>query len=891
MKRIAILFLSTVVTAAAQGTDIIPADRVTTWNPGLNAVGGIPHRTTVYKTLSPSGGDDTAAIQNALDNCPSNEVVQLTAGTFNITGNGLNFQTSNVTLRGSGPGSGGGTGGTRLIKADRDTNPNYAILYVGAGGSFTYGNAINLAADAVKGTNSATLASNPGLTVGECVLVDINTDNDPDVWWGPEHDPPGGGSRRWFCRQDRSISQILEITAVSGNTITFATPFHTTFPTKYQAQLTRNIQDPGSSVVVPFMKWSGIEDIYFYGGMGGDYHGNVAVSNAAYCWIKHIEAHWSTGTSVGLYSTYRCEVRDSYIHETPDPNPGGAGYLAGINAGASDNLMENNIMWYGNKVVVMRASGGGNVFAYNYTDDAFGSTYPNMPEAGINAGHYTTPHMELLEGNYSHNYKGDTFWGNSIDITVFRNHLSAIRAAHTPLNTYMSGPYPYMDLEGRTAVDVQAQSYRTNFVGNVLGFKGQTLLSYNSGGYSYTQTSWQYENLSNFAPDGVVPMWNIGSQQAGGWIWVPTTYQTQLRDGNWDWATQSQRWHGIGGAVGAGTPQTIPNSLYLKAKPAFFGSYTWPWVDPTTGSVYILPAKKRFEDGTPNQSNGGPVITSGPSATPNPALVGQSVAFSAAATDVDGSTPTYAWVFGDGATGSGAAASHSFSTAGTYTSNVTVTDAAGLAASKSVSVVVTAASSGGGGGGSGSGGGGGSSGGSGSGGGSSGGGSSGGGSGSGGGASGNGTTFIPMTLSKMQGSAKFTGGHDSCSLAGVIPNLPAGFNPTGQTLTLNIGGAIVSFTLNSKGSAKASNGTIALRLKPSVRNKTTKQTVFQGGNVQFAARILGGTWASTWGLSPTATGKNLPMPISVTIGLGGNSYMATATAKYTPRKGAGKFKL
>src|SRR5262245_24771142 len=51
---------------------IIPADRVTTWNPGLNAMHGIPDRTTIYQTLSPRGGslDDTATIQSALDTCP-----------------------------------------------------------------------------------------------------------------------------------------------------------------------------------------------------------------------------------------------------------------------------------------------------------------------------------------------------------------------------------------------------------------------------------------------------------------------------------------------------------------------------------------------------------------------------------------------------------------------------------------------------------------------------------------------------------------------------------------------------------------------------------------------------------------------------------------------------
>jgi uncharacterized protein (DUF2141 family) len=59
--------------------------------------------------------------------------------------------------------------------------------------------------------------------------------------------------------------------------------------------------------------------------------------------------------------------------------------------------------------------------------------------------------------------------------------------------------------------------------------------------------------------------------------------------------TGSQKWHGIGGAAGSGTPSTIPNSLYLTQKPAFFGSNPWPWVDPTTGTVYTLPAKARYD--------------------------------------------------------------------------------------------------------------------------------------------------------------------------------------------------------------------------------------------------------------------------------------------------------
>ena len=50
---------------------------------------GIPNRTTIYTTLSPSGGDDTSAINTALSNCPPGQVVLLTTGVFRISGNGI----------------------------------------------------------------------------------------------------------------------------------------------------------------------------------------------------------------------------------------------------------------------------------------------------------------------------------------------------------------------------------------------------------------------------------------------------------------------------------------------------------------------------------------------------------------------------------------------------------------------------------------------------------------------------------------------------------------------------------------------------------------------------------------------------------------------------------
>jgi len=85
---------------------IIPSDRMTVWNPGLNSVGGIPNRTTICATVNAStygngAQDATAGIQAAINACPVGQVVQLSAGDFKVT----SYLSINkgITLRGQGP--------------------------------------------------------------------------------------------------------------------------------------------------------------------------------------------------------------------------------------------------------------------------------------------------------------------------------------------------------------------------------------------------------------------------------------------------------------------------------------------------------------------------------------------------------------------------------------------------------------------------------------------------------------------------------------------------------------------------------------------------------------------------------------------------------------------
>ena len=61
-----------------------------------------------------------------------------------------------------------------------------------------------------------------------------------------------------------------------------------------------------------------------------------------------------------------------------------------------------------------------------------------------------------------------------------------------------------------------------------------------------------------------------------------------------------------------------------------------------------------------------------------------------ASTDSDGSITSYAWNFGDGATGTGPAASHTYNNAGSYTATLTVTDNGGANGSTGIAISAAA---------------------------------------------------------------------------------------------------------------------------------------------------------------------------------------------------------
>jgi len=572
---------STVVPAAAQ---LLPPDRATTWSPGVT--GGVPYRTTICANVNAAtygngASEASSGIQAAINACPVGQVVQLSAGTFRINSTNLLIN-KGITLRGMGPAS------TVLIKSNGaspgsptagDTTP-VVVLGPTRWPSPDESTDVALTADAVKGAFSVTVTSAAGFVPGRFVILDEDNYNagafitlpnrngaptsvriwatDRVVWQrhspGAPEDDPFPSALTWFSRSGRPVNEIKEIASVSGNTVTFTTPIHMTYRVSRQAQLTR-------FTTYNQVKFAGLEDLKVQG--GGD--GAVRFEAAAYSWVRNIENTVWLGEGVAINHSFRCELRDSFIHDGAWPAPGGGGYAISLAQASSEILIENNIILKANKVMVARSSGAASVVGYNYADDGFINYALDWQEVGINGSHMVGPHHMLFEGNESFNYDSDNTHGSAIYHTAFRNHLTGFRSSFTGLGN------------GRT-IGLAYGSYWHSALGNVLGQQGQM------GG-------WDYED--NAMDPGQPSIWRLG-YEAIHWEQDqdPKVVQTVLREGNFDYVTNTVHW--------SGAPQTLPNSLYLTSKPWFFGTWTWPWVDPVGATkLYTLPAKARYLGITP----------------------------------------------------------------------------------------------------------------------------------------------------------------------------------------------------------------------------------------------------------------------------------------------------
>lgn len=382
----------------------------------------------------------------------------------------------------------------------------------------------------------------------------------------------------YFCRTGRATTEIKEVASVVGNVVTFTSPLSISYRVSHSAQLTRysDLSGSGGSNSI-HIKNAGVESMTFVGGSNDE----LAFANAAYSWAKNVEVTQWLNNGINLVGTFRCEVRDSYIHTASWPTPGGAGYCMSHSAGASESLIENNIFYDANKVIVFRCSGTGSVVGYNYLDNGWIAANTLWMEVGANASHMAGPHHVLFEGNYSFNFDSDYTHGNACFLTTYRNYFTGARRSFT-------------DGQNQRCLGSQYGSWSFSHVGNILGVSGgmsgwvltaaAMTCDANGGNCTGQGTSWTNQSV-----------WQLGIDTSN-FSAQPDSFElaTIQRDGNYDYLTNAQHWYT--------TPGKFPliASLYLSGRPAFFKGNTWPWVEPGSGTLYTNPAKQRYDAGTPN---------------------------------------------------------------------------------------------------------------------------------------------------------------------------------------------------------------------------------------------------------------------------------------------------
>jgi hypothetical protein len=124
------------------------------------------------------------------------------------------------------------------------------------------------------------------------------------------------------------------------------------------------------------------------------------------------------------------------------------------------------------------------------------------------------------------------------------------------------------------------------------------------------------------------------------------------------------------------------------------------------------------------------------------------------------------------------------------------------------------------------------------------------------------TNSSSITIVKLQAKVNFAKPNaDSCSLTATL-DLGAGFDPTNKVVTLDIGGAQVSFTLDEAGKGRGTNPWGSCKL---LFNKTSGQWTFK-------TNLKKGSWQTPWAdheltntTTPTA-GASIVMPVVVAIG-------------------------
>ncbi|MDR3642143.1 MAG: fibronectin type III domain-containing protein [Candidatus Doudnabacteria bacterium] len=677
---------------------ILDPSRAVDWSKA-GVVGGIPSAnwSQCGATMSASGAT-SAGINAAIAACAANHYVLLGPGTFNLS-SGIDFAgRSNVALRGSGADQ------TVLVFSDGNgCHGGYGawvdVCIYSTDGNWSGGpsNTANWTAGYAKGTTQITLSGVTNLKIGQPLMLDQNDDaadtGNLYVCQSSGANPPCSlEGNSGATRANRDQSQIVTVTAISGNTVTIT-------PGLYMDNW-RAGQNPGAWWATNPIASVGIENLTLNHTSSSGNKG-VEIADCTNCWISGVRSIDSGKAHVEIVQSDHTTIQNNYFYLTQNSVSQSYG-IESLNS--ADDLYVNNIMQYVVAPLMINGPCTGCVSAYNYFVNNYYSASSGYNIIGA-LQHTAGSAMILYEGNIGNGLTGDNFHGTHNFVTSFRDYWTGWQPAcyNGTANHFSSCTGPFV------ALDLRAYSRFYNFIGDVLGT---------------AEIHSSYQNGSS-------PIFALGSGNTENSVTVPDdslVATTLMRWGNYDTVNNAVRWNagevpsGIGAyANPVPASQTLPASFYYSAKPAWWPStIAWPPIGPdvsggnitgVAGHANIIPAEACYNsmggsaDGTGNvltfnaancyTSSGSSSDTTAPSAPIN--LSATTISTSAinltwtASTDSIGVT---GYKIYRGGTQIGTTANNNYNdnglTAGTnYSYTVSAYDAAGNNSSQSTSASAT----------------------------------------------------------------------------------------------------------------------------------------------------------------------------------------------------------
>lgn len=543
------------------------------WEDYCGIPGGIPNLAQYGATLGPSTTTAQLTTAMAACNAAGGGAVVLGEGTFNsiVSINFSNYY--NVAVRGQGP-------KTIITGTTSPTVTATERWYMIGGGTLQTG--ISILSGYTKGSTSITLASAPNSYFSVNNILAICQQANPNTWGTGIGSYYRTGlpyaSSAYGIDQTRVVRWLSRITAISGNTITFATPIPFDFDGDFDP-LAYSCTSPSSA------RMCGLEKMTLQSSTDTSYA--VRFRGVDRCWVKDVACTGYSGGELGVVhfaNSVQCEIRRNYVHDVTGYPLQMEGYPYFLHYGCCNFKVEDNISYQTNMIALNGSSG--NMLTNNYSVDPgyspFGDCRTWLQQA-ININHGPHSMMNLVEGNVGPRFQSDGYHGSSSHNIMFRNHMNGLRTTAT---------------QRYRIADLSRASYYVGMAGNVIGDTTRHPANYE---FAIGQLTVDCAYILGYPMDSVTipsaqpPLANYvkvitgGITDTGGLYVDEDVKGTMIRQGNYDYHTGGvYEW--------ADTDHDLPDSLAYSYKPAFFGILAWPPIGyDVTGIVNQIPAQWRWQ--------------------------------------------------------------------------------------------------------------------------------------------------------------------------------------------------------------------------------------------------------------------------------------------------------